>query len=101
MDDTNERKPDLLAEAGELLRRFAKGEAISGTLYHDRNAAIVLASAILAVAGELRDIHNMLADVRDSNRAIGGSLAALVQSLEPDALYESAKTWGAQWWGAE
>ena len=96
MDDTNERKVDLLAEAGELMRRFAKGEAISGTLYHDRNAAIVLASAILAVAGELRDIHNMLADVRDSNRAIGGSLAALVQSLEPDALYESVKTWGVE-----
>ena len=54
MDDTNERKVDLLAEAGELMRRFAKGEAI------------------------------------------GGSLAALVQSLEPDALYESAKTWGVE-----
>lgn len=79
MDDTNERKVDLLAEAGELMRRFAKGEAISGTLYHDRNAAIVLASAILAVAGELRDIHNML--LHEINQHAGALLAR--ESTEP------------------
>jgi hypothetical protein len=77
-------KPDMMEQAGDLMKRFAKGEAISGTLYSDRNAAIVLASAILAVAGELRGIHNMLADVRDSNRSIGDSLAALVAELKAD-----------------
>ena len=84
-------KPDMMEQAGNLMKRFAKGEAISGTLYSDRHAAIVLASAILAVAGELRDIHNMLADVRDSNRAIGGSLAALVGELKTE--YETGVSW--------
>lgn len=78
MDDTKAPapKPDLLAEAGELMRRFAKGEAISGTLYSDRNAAIVLASSILAVAGELRDIHNVLVDVRDLLRGDIGDMTS-------------------------
>lgn len=84
-------KPDLLAEAGELLKRYSSHFAVPA-----KEPNVILASAILAVAGELRDIHNVLVDVRDSNRAIGGSLAALVQSLEPDALYESVKVWGAE-----
>jgi len=94
MDDTNERKVDLLAEAGQLLKAFVNGNEIMQLSVSELSSgeykpadefadsrAVILASAVLAVAGELRDIHNMLADVRDSNRAIGGSLAALVAEL--------------------
>lgn len=77
MDDTKERKVDLLAEAGELLKRYS-----SHFVVPPKEPNAILASAILAVAGELRDIHNMLADVRDSNRSIGDSLAALVAELQ-------------------
>jgi hypothetical protein len=79
MDDTKERKVDLLAEAGELLKRYS-----SHFVVPPKEPNVILASAILAVAGELRDIHNMLADVRDSNRSIGDSLAALVAELKAD-----------------
>jgi hypothetical protein len=57
------KKPDFIEQAGELIARFAKGEAIAGTIYRDRQSTIVLASAVLAVASELRDIHNVLADL--------------------------------------
>lgn len=72
MDDTKAPapKPDMIEQAGELIRRFGKGEAISGTLYHDRNAAIVLVSSILAVAGELRDIHNVLHEINQHASAL-------------------------------
>ena len=86
MDDTKERKVDLLAEAGELLKRYSSHFAVP-----PKEPNVILASAILAVAGELRDIHNMLADVRDSNRAIGGSLAALVGELKAE--YETGVSW--------
>lgn len=59
-------KPDMIEQAGELIARFAKGEAIAGTVYRDRQSTIVLASAVLAVAAELRDIHNVLADLGDT-----------------------------------
>ena len=82
--DKNEGKPDMLEQAGELIRRFSKVEAIGSTLYTDRNAAIVIASAVLAVAGELRDIHNVLDE-------INGRMAADGERAD---LYASAAVWG-------
>ncbi len=55
--------PDMIAQAGELLRRLTHGGVIATTDYADNDdRAIVIASAVLAVAGELRELHNVLAD---------------------------------------
>lgn len=71
--------PDMIAQAGELLRRFQFGADLTNwTEPHvDRHdivtgeSAIVVASAILAVAGEIRELRNVLAD---------GLLAELVRT---------------------
>ncbi len=80
--DTNTQAPpvDMIEQAGDLLRRFAKGEAISGTLYHDRNAALVLVSAVLAVAAELRDIHNVLHEINQRMESVD-SLASMAENV--------------------
>jgi hypothetical protein len=78
-------KPDMMEQMKKLLERYSMGMRWRGGLpAPTATPPSCWRSAILAVAGELRDIHNMLADVRDSSRAIGGSLAALVQAVEPD-----------------
>jgi hypothetical protein len=58
-------KPDLLAQAGELLQLHAAGRAVSGSLNQQRNSTLVLASCLLAIASELRDIDNTLNDIAD------------------------------------
>ena len=67
--------PDMIAQAGELLRRYQTGDPIStAEIEEDRYYAdgqIVIASAVLAVAGELRELRNVLAD---------GLLSQLVQA---------------------
>jgi len=91
-------KPDMMEQAGKLIRGLADGTWASSDGDAEDDRIIVLASAILAVAGELRDIHNMLADVRDSNRAIGDSLAALNELMlnveSRGQLDMSAEIWG-------
>jgi len=80
--DTNTQAPpvDMLEQAGDLLRRFAKGEAISGTLYHERNAEIVQASAMLAIAAELRSIHNVLHEINQRMESVD-SLASMAENV--------------------
>ena len=55
--------PDMIAQAGELLRIMQQS---TGWISEDHDAgddrAIVVASAILAVAGEIRELRNVLAD---------------------------------------
>ena len=67
--------PDMIQQAGELLRMLQHRKPIAyGTDSDDLDAddrAIVIASAILAVAGELRELRNVLAD---------GLLAELVRT---------------------
>jgi len=64
--------PDMIQQAGELLRRLQHGGVIATTDYADSDdRAIVIASAILAVAGEIRELRNVLAD---------GLLAELVRA---------------------
>ena len=62
--------PDMIAQAGALLKMLQSGEMISG-LRHADDQTIVIASAVLAVAGELRELRNVLAD---------GLLSQLVQA---------------------
>jgi len=83
-------KPDLIAQTGELLARFAKGEAIAGTLYRDRQSTIVIASAVLAVAGELRDIHNVLAGLGETTgaaRTMPSTVNMCVWAVNPNGWY--------------
>lgn len=63
MDNQNTTPPDMIAQAGELLRILQQS---TGWISQDKDAgddrAIVIASAVLAVAGELRELRNVLAD---------------------------------------
>ena len=65
MDKQNTTPPDMIAQAGELLRRYTDCTAIcTGAAPDDAatvDGAIVIASAVLAVAGELRELRNVLA----------------------------------------
>lgn len=60
--------PDPLAQAGELLRRYAAGEPITGG-GHQLDAATVAASVAYAQAVELRRVGDMLARLIDVQRA--------------------------------
>ena len=54
----SDQQPDMIAQAGDLLKRYQSG------LYDPaRDTTVVLASAVLAVAAELRDIHNVLHEI--------------------------------------
>lgn len=56
-------QPDMIAQAGQLLKMFQEGHSISpGAITDGNDRAIVIASAVLAVAGELRELRNVLAD---------------------------------------
>jgi hypothetical protein len=68
--------PDLLAQAGELLQRYQAG------LYEPtRDTTIVLASAVLAVAAGLRDIHNVMVDLLEQNGAVSGAELARAEEM--------------------
>lgn len=82
MDDDTKPKIDLMARVGELISRYAQGESIAGTSNKERHSTIIIASALLAIADELRSIYNVALDVRDANRAIGVNLAAMLTELE-------------------
>ena len=64
----NPQPPDMIAQCGELLQRIMHGQRITNgysVTTHDDHT-IVLASAILAVAADLRAIDNHLADLVDA-----------------------------------
>lgn len=58
----NTHTPDTLTQAGELLRRFSKGERIAVITIGDtdRDPAALLASLLYAQAVELRRIGDLL-----------------------------------------
>lgn len=74
--------PDMIAQAGELLRRYTDCTAIcTGAAPDDAatvDGAIVIASAVLAVAGEIRELRNVLAmAMSDGSDANGSPISAL------------------------
>ena len=73
--DNQPNSPDMIAQAGEILRRYQTGDPISILEANDDqyyvDGQIVIASAVLAVAGELRELRHVLAD---------GLLSQLVQA---------------------
>lgn len=64
----NPQPPDMIAQAGELVKMLQQGQkiAVASSPFDTADRAIVLASAILAVAAELRAIDNHLADLVDA-----------------------------------
>lgn len=54
---------DTFTQAAELLRRYARGVNVGSAAQLEQQAAIVTASASLAIAAELRDLQALLWDV--------------------------------------
>ena len=79
MDNQNTTPPDMIAQAGELLKRIQNGHRIGVDWSDDKT--IVIASAILAVAAELRDIRNVLAMAMSEGADMNG---APISSLRID-----------------
>ncbi len=77
-------KPDMLEHAGKLLKRLNGMSYVSDNLVADNENTVALASAVLAVAAELRDIHNVLHEINQ----------LLAAADDRDALAKSAAIWG-------
>lgn len=71
-----ERKVDVLEYATGLLWQVIEGDKyISKTGASADDQAIIISAAVLAVAAELRDIHNVLHEINQH----AGALLALAQ----------------------
>lgn len=73
-------KPDMIEHAGKLLKRLNGMSYVSDHLVANNENTVALASAVLAVAAELRDIHNVLHEI-NTRMAADGSLADLAASV--------------------
>ncbi len=71
----SDQQPDMIAQAGDLLKRYQSG------LYDPaRDTTVVLASAVLAVAAELRDIHNVVHEINQRMESVD-SLASMAENV--------------------
>ena len=78
MNEQNTTPPDMIAQAGELLRLFQLGMPLSAIAHGQDDGTIVVASAVLAVAGEIRELRNVLAmAMSDGSDANGSPISAL------------------------
>lgn len=66
--DTTNAGVDVLDSARTLLNDYCAGKAIAGTIYRDRQSTIVITSALLAIAVEIRRLTNMLGDLTDGQQ---------------------------------
>ncbi len=84
-------KPDMLEQAGQLLKAFVNGDEIMQMSPADHSdyrvsdeladsRAVILASAVLAVAAELRDIHNVLHEINQRMESVD-SLASMAENV--------------------
>jgi len=73
MTTDNTTPHDMIAQAGALLRILQQS---TGWISQDKDAgddrAIVIASAVLAVAGELRELRNVLAGAMSEGENMNG-----------------------------
>ena len=85
MDEQNTTPPDMIAQAGELLNMLQQRKPIAyGTDSDDLDAddrAIVIASAVLAVAGELRELRNVLAMAMEPGTDEAGDPTAALRTV--------------------
>ena len=83
--DNQPNSPDMIAQAGELLRRYTDCTAIcTGAAPDDAatvDGAIVIASAVLAVAGELRELRNVLAMAMEPGTDEAGDPTAALRTV--------------------
>ena len=70
---TETTEPDVLDRAAKLLSGFSKGQLIAVDPDRQADAAIVLASAVLAVAAEIRSIHNLLVELNSDSESDGSA----------------------------
>lgn len=86
MNDQHEA-PDMIAQAGELLYMLQHGRMIADwgiedlAIINQADAAIVIASAILAVAGELRELRNVLAMAMEPGTDEAGDPTAALRTV--------------------
>jgi hypothetical protein len=86
MDKQNTTPPDMIAQAGALLKMLQDGDPIGnvGCLGDDPDSddrAIVIASAVLAVAGELRELRNVLAMAMEPGTDEAGDPTAALRTV--------------------
>lgn len=92
---TDNTTPDMIAQAGALLAMLQHGRQISDwgiedlTIINQGDSAIVIASAVLAVAGEIRELRNVLADGLLSQLAeLDADNALLIDRLRRSAAHD-------------
>ena len=73
MSTNNSTPPDMIAQAGALLKLLQQGHRIGAGMAEDEDdRTIVLASAVLAVAGEIRELRNVLANAMSEGTDMNG-----------------------------
>ena len=61
---TDKPQPDMMEQVGEMLAMYSNGDSMVKRFSDDRrDGTLLTASAVLAVAAELRDIHNVLHEI--------------------------------------
>ena len=82
MDKQNTTPPDMIAQAGALLKLLQQGQRIAvAAADDDDDRAIVIASAVLAVAGELRELRNVLAMAMEPGTDEAGDPTAALRTV--------------------
>lgn len=70
-------KPDMLEQLKRTLERYSNGDDLARRFANaERDSTLVLASAVVAVVAELRDIHNVLHEINQH----AGALLTLAQA---------------------
>lgn len=94
MDKQNTTPPDMIAQAGALLKLLQQGHRIGASMaVYEDDRTIVLASAVLAVAGEIRELRNVLADGLLSQLAeLDADNALLIDRLRRSAANDGEAT---------
>ncbi len=85
MTTNNSTPPDMIAQAGELLSMLQHGRMIADwgiedlAIISQADSAIVIASAVLAVAGEIRELRNVLAMSMSEGTDMNGAPASALR----------------------
>lgn len=81
-------QPDMIAQVGQMLDRIQHGQRLGNgySVTTSDDHTIVLASAVLAVAAEIRDLRNVLADLLDATRQPPAAASSIWPSIKPDSI---------------
>lgn len=68
-------KPDMMEQMKKLLERYSMADPLAKRFADsERDSTLVIASAVLAVCDELRDIHNVLHEINGHMGKMAGIL---------------------------